>query len=282
MAPGSGLRAPGRDPEPRALSPERLVRLVVVGLFVWLVRSTDAWAFGGSGARVWLPEGISSYAPTLDRLFYTVLWITGAVFVLVQGTLLVFLVRYRRRPGRTAAYTHGNTMVEVVWTVIPTLILIGLGTYNQQVWSVVKGTPPPADLEVGIIGEQFAWNIRYAGADGQLHTEDDLTTINQLHLPVGRTVLLRLRSKDVIHSFFVSQFRVKQDAVPGLTVPLWVQAVKSGQYDIACAELCGLGHYRMRGFLTVESPDAFNAWIAQLQAEQFPPPAPAALTEPAS
>ena len=282
MAPGSGLRAPGRDPEPRTLNPERLVRLVVVGLFVWLVRSTDAWAFGGSGARVWLPEGISSYAPTLDRLFYTVLWITGAVFVLVQGTLLVFLVRYRRRPGRTAAYTHGNTMVEVVWTVIPTLILIGLGTYNQQVWSVVKGTPPPADLEVGIIGEQFAWNIRYAGADGQLHTEDDLTTINQLHLPVGRTVLLRLRSKDVIHSFFVSQFRVKQDAVPGLTVPLWVQAVKSGQYDIACAELCGLGHYRMRGFLTVESPDAFNAWIAQLQAEQFPPPAPAALTEPAS
>ena len=255
---------------------------MVVGLFVWLVRSTDAWAFGGSGARVWLPEGISSYAPTLDRLFYTVLWITGAVFVLVQGTLLVFLVRYRRRPGRTAAYTHGNTMVEVVWTVIPTLILIGLGTYNQQVWSVVKGTPPPADLEVGIIGEQFAWNIRYAGADGQLHTEDDLTTINQLHLPVGRTVLLRLRSKDVIHSFFVSQFRVKQDAVPGLTVPLWVQPVKSGQYDIACAELCGLGHYRMRGFLTVESPDAFNAWIAQLQAEQFPPPAPAALTEPAS
>ena len=116
--------------------------------------------------------------------------------------------------------------------------------------------------------EQFAWNVRYAGADGVLNTSDDITTINQLHLPVQQTVLFRIKSKDVIHSFFVPQFRMKQDAVPGLTSRLWVKPMKVGQYEIACAELCGLGHYRMRGFLVIESPEAFQGWLAEQLTEQ--------------
>ena len=216
---------------------------------------------------VWLPEQVSTYAPVIDRLFYLILGITGTIFVLVQATLVYFLVRYRRRGGRRAAYTHGNVAVEIVWTVIPALILGGLAFYSQRVWSQVRGTPPPHDLEVAIQAEQFAWNIRYAGPDGALETADDLTTINQLHLPVGRAVLIHLSSKDVIHSFFVPQFRVKQDAVPGLTSRLWLSTTRPGEFEIACAELCGLGHYRMRGFLTIESPEAFAQWLGTLRQE---------------
>lgn len=217
---------------------------------------------------IWLPEGVSTYAPTIDRLFYIILLITGAVFVLVQGTLLYCVVRYRRRHGRRATYTHGNTAVEIIWTLIPALILIGLAVYSQNVWSSIRGTPPPHDLEVKITGEQFAWNIQYPGADGTFDTADDPTTLNQLHIPVHQTVLIHLASKDVIHSFFVPQFRVKQDAVPGLTGRLWLSATKTGHFEIACAELCGLGHYRMRGFLTIESPEEFAAWLADTLAER--------------
>jgi len=219
----------------------------------------DAWA--ASGVRVWLPEAITTTAPAIDRLFYVVLWITGVVFVLVQATLLGFLVRYRQRAGRRASYIHGNTLVEIVWTIIPALILIVLTFHSQQVWSQIRGTPPPADLQLEITAEQFAWNIRYPGPDGVLNTPDDITTINQLHLPLQQTVLIHLKSKDVIHSFFVPQFRMKLDAVPGLTGRLWVSTTKAGNFEIACAELCGLGHYRMRGFVTVESPEAFQQWL---------------------
>lgn len=207
-------------------------------------------------------------APAIDRLFYIILWITGVVFVTVEATLLVFLVRYRQRPGRRAAYTHGNSFIEIVWTVIPALILVWLAFYNQRIWAQVRGTPPPADLEIEVTAEQFAWNIRYAGADRMLNTADDVTTINQLHLPADQIALIHLKSKDVIHSFFVPQFRFKQDAVPGLAGRVWVEPEKTGQWDIACAELCGLGHYRMRGFLTIEPSETFTAWLATQLAEQ--------------
>jgi len=242
--------------------------LCVTGIAcAWLLAQANAWAFG-SGVRVWLPESITTTAPAIDRLFYTVLAITSVVFVLVQATLLIFLIRYRHRPGHRAAYTHGNNLIEIIWTVIPAGILVFLAMYSQRVWSQVRGTPPPPDLEVEITAEQFAWNIRYAGPDGQFNTTDDITTINQLHLPVHQTVLIDLKSKDVIHSFFVPQFRMKQDTVPGLTGHMWISATKTGNFEIACAELCGLGHYRMRGALTIESPEAFQAWLIKTRKEQ--------------
>ena len=218
--------------------------------------------------RVWLPEAVTTTAPAIDQLFYLILAVTSAVFILVEATLLIFVVRYHRWAGQRAHYTHGNHLVEIVWTVIPAVILIVLLAQSQRVWSRVRGSPPPPDLEVEITAEQFAWNIRYPGADGAFGTADDVATLNQLHLPVGRTVLLHLKSKDVIHSFFVPQFRVKQDAVPGLTSRLWVAPTKTGTFEIACAELCGLGHYRMRGFLTLEPLEAFHAWLVAAQAEQ--------------
>ncbi|MBI3321773.1 MAG: cytochrome c oxidase subunit II [Candidatus Omnitrophica bacterium] len=238
----------------------------LAGAGLWGLAHASAWA-ADQGLRVWLPEGITTTAPAIDRLFYGILAITGAVFVAVQATLVIFLVRYRQQPGRRAWYTHGNTLIEIIWTAIPALILVSLALHSQRVWSQVRGTPPPPDLEIEITAEQFAWNIRYAGPDGVLNTPDDITTINQLHLPVHQTVLLHLKSKDVIHSFFVPQFRMKQDAVPGITTRLWVSATRTGQFEIACAELCGLGHYRMRGYLAIEPPEAFQAWLSKTRKE---------------
>ncbi len=245
-----------------------VVLRLAAAVTVWLAAAAAAWADATPGVRIWLPEAITTTAPEIDRLFYCVLVITGIAFVLVEATLLVFLIRYRARPGRSATYTHGNSLVEIIWTVLPACLLLVLALRSQRVWARVRGTPPTPQLEVEITAEQFAWNIRYAGADGTFNTADDITTVNQLHLPVQKTVLIRLKSKDVIHSFFVPQFRMKQDAVPGLTTHVWISATKTGHYEIACAELCGLGHYRMRGYLTIETSEAFQAWLAQTLAEQ--------------
>ena len=243
-----------------------MIRRLAGAVGAWLFLAGRAWA-AAPGMRVWLPESVTTTAPEIDRIFYLVLTITGTVFVLVEATLVVFLIRYRARRGQRAHYTHGNVFVEVVWTVIPACILAGLAFQSQRVWSQVRGTPPPPDLEVEITAEQFAWNIHYPGPDKQFGTADDVTTINQLHLPGHQTVLIHLKSKDVIHSFFVPQFRMKQDAVPGITTRLWVSATKYGNYEIACAELCGLGHYRMRGYLVIETRDEFLDWITQQLSE---------------
>lgn len=210
-----------------------------------------------------LPEGASTFAPHIDRLFWAVFWITLFFFVLVQGGLILFAFRYRARPGRKAAYVHGNNALEIIWTVIPALILLALTVASQKTWAEIRGPEhaPQNARQIRILAEQFAWNVRYPGADGLFETEDDITTINQLHLPVGEPVMLTLESKDVIHSFFVPEFRLKQDAVPGMTNRLWFTLTRPGEFDIRCAELCGLGHYRMRGFATVESPEAFAAWL---------------------
>ena len=149
---------------------------------------------------------------------------------------------------------------------------VNLAYHDHQAWDAVWGSPPRAAdaLHVQIMPEQFAWNIRYAGPDGIFRTSDDVTTINQLHVPVNRPVIVQLSSKDVIHSFFLPNLRIKMDAVPGLVTSLYFQAVKPGTYDIACAEHCGFGHYRMRGFLVVESQRELAVWLAE-QAKEGPP-----------
>lgn len=198
-----------------------------------------------------------------------ILGITGVFFFLVEGLLLAFVLRYRQRPGGRAFYIHGNTLVEIVWTAVPAVILLWLALTSQRLWAVIHGPIPKANpVEVEITAEQFAWNIRYPGADGQFETADDVTTINQLHLPLDQTVVIWLKSKDVIHSFFVPAFRIKQDLVPGRTGQIWLQPTRPGSYELACAELCGLGHYRMRGFVTVEPLDQFQRWLKETKAHE--------------
>jgi len=218
-----------------------------------------------------LVPGISTFAAPIDRLFMAVLIVTGVAFVLVEGILITFLVRYRHRKDRRATFIHGNRTVEATWTIVPGLMLFGLAIFQYGTWRQAKIAFPDdsgAQL-VGVSANQFEWNATYPGADGRLGTADDLAApINILHFPVGVPVIIELQSTDVIHSFFIPVLRVKQDAVPGRPVRLWFEATQSGQHELACAELCGLGHYRMRGQVTLEDPASFEAWLAELAERQ--------------
>jgi cytochrome c oxidase subunit 2 len=231
----------------------------------------------GTALPFWLhlPEGVSSYSGRIDGLFHLILWITGTIFVVVEFLLLLFVFRYRHREGRRARYTHGNNRLEVIWTIIPAFICVVLALLSRRAWAEIKQQMPNDAMEIEITAEQFAWNIRYPGPDGKLGTADDILTLNQLHFPVGKPVVATLRSKDVIHSFFLPEFRVKQDAVPGMSTRIWFDATRVGHWEIACAELCGLGHYRMKGFVTVETPEEFQKWLADQAAASAPAPAEA-------
>lgn len=224
-------------------------------------------------------EPVSSFGERIDFIYYVILWITGAVFVLTEGLLLWFLVKYRRREGRRAHYTHGSTKLEIAWTVVPFIIVLGIAWVSAQVWLEAKVPARTAaagdDLALRVTAKQFEWNVTYPGADGEFDTADDFVKRNQLHVPVGRSIRVELRAEDVIHSFFLPDLRVKQDAVPGMMIPVWFQATKAGEYPLACAELCGMGHYRMRATLTVHEPDAFEEWLSAEIAGAAPEPAPA-------
>ena len=227
----------------------------------------------------WLPEAVSSYSGTVDGLFKLILIVTGVAFVLTEAALFLFAFLYRRRDGRRATYTHGNSTLEVIWTIVPAVFLVFLAFASQRGWKAIKGSIPPTDEVVTVTGKQFEWVIRYRGADGAFDTADDVVTSNEMRLPVGKPTKIRLRSEDVIHSFFLPNFRLKQDAVPGLTVEVWVEPTRTGTYEIACAELCGFGHTTMKGTLFVLEPGEYAAWLSEAEAAVEPPAAPSAAAE---
>ncbi len=212
-----------------------------------------------------LPENIATYGGKIDVIFWVITVVTGIAFVLVEVGIIWFAVKYRRREGRRAHYTHGSKALEVLWTSVPALALVALGIYSGDVWAQIKGrdSAPAGSLMLGVRAKQFEWNVTYPGADETLGTGDDFTVRNQLHFPVNRPILIQLESEDVLHSFFIPQLRVKQDAVPGMTIPVWFEATKTGAYQIGCAELCGLGHYRMRARVTIHEPDGYERWHAE-------------------
>lgn len=220
----------------------------------------------------WLPDVLSTYGPEIDHLFNVILVITGVTFVATELVLAWCLFRYGNR-NQKAKYQHGQHTLEVVWTLVPAGILIFIALYQLRAWTEIKyhshfpnqGMTPLAR----VTARQFEWRVRYPGADGQFDTLDDLEVVNELHCPVDEPVVIQLRSMDVLHSFFVPVFRIKQDAVPGMNIPVWFQATKAGQYDLACAELCGWGHYQMRGQVTVHASRAeFESWLAETARQQ--------------
>jgi cytochrome c oxidase subunit 2 len=211
----------------------------------------------------WLPENVSTYGKDIDRLFYLIYYITGATFLLVAVTMVAFLILYRKREGRRARYTHGNTTLEIIWTIVPAVILVVLSFMSQATWGNIKGRMPPADVHVQVTAKQFNWEVTYPGPDGKLGTEDDLQMDNEVHVPVNKVILVHLKSKDVIHSFFLPNFRLKQDAVPGREIQAWFQATKPGRYELPCAELCGFGHSGMRGWVYVHPADEYDKWVKE-------------------
>lgn len=214
----------------------------------------------------WLPEDVSTYGKDVDFLFYLIYYITGGTFVLVAAALIAFLILYRYREGRRATYTHGNTTLEIIWTIVPALILVVLTFLSVPTWARIKMQIPQSDIQIQVTAKQFNWQVTYPGPDGKLGTEDDKTFDNEVHVPVGKPVILILKSRDVIHSFYMPNLRFKQDAVPGREIHQWFQVTKPGKYEIPCAELCGFGHSGMRGWLYVHTPDEYAKWVK----EQWP------------
>jgi cytochrome c oxidase subunit 2 len=271
MADGSG---PGRVTLSGMVLAGLILVLIIASLYLFIARP------------YWFPTLASEHGGRIDSLFMAVLIVTGIAFVLVQGALGFFIARYGENSGERAAYWHDNPKAEAFLLITTAVILTVLVFMGQRVWASIYFADEPANATVvQITGEQFSWNFHYPGADGQFGrtdtklitntnsigldradpaAKDDVVTSNILHAPLGKPIRVRLRSKDVIHSFFLPNFRTKQDAVPGMGIEVWFTPTKAGQYEIACAELCGLGHYRMRASLTVdESQDAFNKWLEE-------------------
>jgi cytochrome c oxidase subunit 2 len=211
----------------------------------------------------WLPEDVSTFGSEIDSLFYLIYYITAATFILVTVLMILFLILYRQREGRRATYSHGNTTLEIIWTIIPAAILIVLSFMSVTTWAKVKRHAPDSDFEVRVTAKQFNWVMAYPGADGKLGTEDDVKFDNDLHVPVNKVVRIQLMAEDVIHSFFLPNLRVKQDAVPGRNILVWFEATKPGKYELPCAELCGFGHSGMKGWLYVHSPEEYAQWAQE-------------------
>lgn len=216
-----------------------------------------------------LPEDVSQAGYKIDHLYNFILWLTGIVFIGTEVTLFWFMWRYDgQRNKDPVKFSHGNHHLEVIWTLIPAGILVFIAVYQVNVWADNKIETPNVAPTVEVTARQFEWRLRYPGKDGRLGTRDDVHHVNNLHVPVDTDVLIELKSMDVLHSFFLPNLRVKQDAVPGMKIPVWFRATKTGTYDVVCAELCGWGHYKMKGRLTVQSPEDYERWLESLTAEQ--------------
>ncbi len=242
----------------------------------------------------WMPIQASTHAAEIDRMTILVHWLMLVMFV-GWGAFFVFvLFRFRRGANPRADYAGAKgkfaKSTEVAVAIVEVVLLVG---YAIPSWAIrVKAFPAENEaVVVRVVGTQFAWNIQYPGPDGKFGrtdiklvgsdnplgldrsdpaAKDDITTINQLNLPVDRPVLVHLSSMDVIHSFGLYEMRVKQDAIPGIQIPVWFIPNRTGEYEIACSQLCGLGHFRMRGFLTVQSDAAYRKWFDDQEKELQP------------
>lgn len=249
---------------------------ITLGMNTHVSKSTTQ----GRYQHFWLPDANSTYASKIDGMFDVILWITMIVFVLVELGLIYFLWKYRHKPGRKALYTHGNNKLEIAWTIVPAVILVFLAIFSNSLWSEIRNpnTFPKNSASIQIKPRQFQWDITYPGPDGKFNTADDINTINQLYLAANEPVQIKLLAQDVIHSFFVPEFRIKQDAVPGMPTAVWIQPIRTGEYNIACAELCGAQHYRMMGYVHVVTADSLARWMKS-QAPEAPAPVAADTTK---
>jgi cytochrome c oxidase subunit 2 len=264
-----------------------LVLLVVI----WLITFISAYFF--IAKTWWLPAGASAAAAGIDHHFATTYLLMGIVFVVSQVALGYFAWQYRDRgPAiRQALYSHGNNRLEIIWTLLTLVLFVGLNFMSSSIWASERFRPAVSDaVQVEVTGMQFAWYFRYPGPDGKFGatkpelqdpssggegaigldtsdpaSKDDFVT-GTMYVPVNREIDVILRAEDVIHSFFVPSMRFKQDAVPGLAIHMHFTPIATGDYEIACSQLCGLGHYKMHGILRVVSQEEFDKWAAAQEA----------------
>lgn len=239
-----------------------------------------------------LPPDFSTQGHQVDAIIKYVHILMAFLFIGWGIFFIYCLIRFRQRPGQKAQYEpikgKFTKYVEVGVILAEAILLVGL---SMPAWASYKN--PPVDdrdaLTVRLVAEQFAWNIHYPGRDGIFGRtdpkfvdnqgnslgldpsdpagKDDIVTLNEFHFPVHKNVIVYISSKDVIHSFWINVLRVKQDAVPGMVIPVWFQATQTGVFDISCAQLCGLGHYRMRGAAYIDSPEDYSKWMSERESE---------------
>ena len=257
----------------------------VLAVVIWLI----PLAVVVCGAQHWLPPLASEHGAGIDRMLVYLLVTVGGLLTLGHLALGYSIWRFSGQPRVT--HRLASPRQERKWALIPILLMTVIGeggvfVLGMPVWAKFYAASPPDDaLPVEITAEQFAWNVRYPGPDGVLGrtdaqmirlnnplgldpddpaARDDVVLVNELFLPVNRPARVRLRSKDTLHSFFLPNLRVKQDAVPGMTIELWFVPTETGSYEIACTELCGFGHYQMRGLLQVLTGPEFETRMREL------------------
>jgi cytochrome c oxidase subunit 2 len=261
-----------------------------LAVIIWLITTLSVLLFVSK--KWWFPATISEHGPALDRQFMITILVVGVSFAAAQIGLGWMVWKYRDtgKAGDRGIYTHGSNRLEVLWTVITAVVFITLAIMGQTVWASLRlHDVPPGSYSVEVVAQQFQWNFHYAGKDnvfgrtdpkliddGALNfigldesdpnAKDDAVT-TALAIPVNKPVELRLRSKDVIHSFWVPPLRFKQDLVPGMEIKVHFTATKVGQYELACAELCGQLHFKMRSSMLVLPDDELDALRALPQAQ---------------
>jgi cytochrome c oxidase subunit 2 len=205
------------------------------------------------------PDSASTLAGDVDRLFFFVLGVTIFFSLLIAGLLITFVVRFRRRPGRSFGVpVHGSITLEIAWSVIPLAIALTIFAWGAKVFFAIS-RPPAGASEYFAVGKQWMWKFQHPEGNRE---------INELHVPVGRTVKLTMTSEDVIHSFYVPAFRVKMDVLPGRYTTAWFKATRPGRYHLFCAEYCGTEHSLMGGWVEVMEPSRYEAWLAGARASQ--------------
>ncbi len=260
-----------------------------LAVFLWVMTGLSVWMF--LDGRWWFPPSISEHGPAYDQQFILTIIVVGVAFVAAQAALGYAVWRFADTgQGTRAVYSHGNNRMEILWTAITAVIFITVALLGQRVWWNLHLQPAPADsAQVRVTAQQFQWNFHYPGPDGRFGrtdpklisdesinyvgldsadpaAKDDVVTqtfVTKTNAPVQLTMTAR----DVTHSFWVPQLRFKQDAVPGLDVKVHFTPQQTGQYEIACAELCGQQHYKMRSYMLVVPADEYDALVAMPQAQ---------------
>jgi cytochrome c oxidase subunit II len=255
-----------------------LVLVVLTVVTVYLFVTTSSW-------NPQFPKRITAFGALVDEQYSRTLMITGVIFVLAQLGLALAIWKFRDR-GQKAVYFEGHTGMEMVWTMATLVLFVGLGIYGERAWAEARfDDAAPGALQVEVTGQQFSWWFRYAGPDGKFGTlrpelisastgnpvgldmtdpaaKDDVVSSAELYVPVNREIEVLIRTQDVTHDFYVRELRLKQDAVPGLIIHLHFNATVLGNYEVACAELCGLGHYKMHAYMRVVSQEDYDKWMA--------------------
>jgi len=261
----------------------------LLGIAIWIITLASVWMFASK--RWWFPESISEHGPRVDSQFLLTIIVCGIAFAAAQIGLGWVVWKYRSSADKQrATYSHGNNRLEVVWTIVTAVVFISLAIMGQRVWaSLHLHAAPPGSYQIEVTAQQFAWNVRYPGKDNVFGKVDpqyiddttnpvgivdtdpngkDDTVVPTLVVPVNRPVELVLKSKDVTHSFWVPQLRFKQDLVPGMAIHVHFTVTKIGKYELACAELCGMNHFKMKSYMLVLPQSDFDA-LMQLPPAQF-------------